>query len=89
LPGDNNVRIIMEEFVENLSLFLQGFFDTEQPEVVIIGGNIAKAHHFFLDELKIRMRSKLENCSLKIAALGEDAALMGASRMFIFDSMEK
>lgn len=73
---------IFEEYADNLSLFLLPFLLKEQPEVIILGGNIAKAQHLFLDKLKSRLRSSGLDPVFKLAELNEDAALVGAAASF-------
>ncbi|WPV00679.1 ROK family protein [Mucilaginibacter sp. cycad4] len=76
------VRTIFDEFTANLSLFLNDIVLAEKPDVIVIGGNIAKASGMFLDELTSRLTSHSESLQIKLALLGEDAALMGAAAGF-------
>lgn len=76
------VRNIFDEFAVNLSLFLRDIIQTEGPDVIVIGGNIAKASGMFLDELTSRLTAYAESLKIKLALLGEDAALMGAAAAF-------
>lgn len=73
---------IFDEFTVNLSSFLKDFILDEKPEVLVIGGNIAKASGTFLDELTSRLTSDSKNLKIKLAQLGEDAALMGVAAGF-------
>lgn len=73
LASKENLAIIFEEFGTNLSHFLQIQIDEYTPEEIIIGGNITKAASHFLPILK-----QLP-VPVKIAALGEDSALLGAA----------
>jgi glucokinase len=76
------VEGIFDEFTVNLSSFLKDFILAEKPEVLVIGGNIAKASRMFLDELANRLIFHAANLKIKLAQLGEDAALMGAAAGF-------
>ena len=76
------VRNIFDEFTFNLSLFLRDIIQTKRPDVIVIGGNIAKASGMFLDELTARLTAYAESLKIKLALLGEDAALMGAAAAF-------
>lgn len=76
------VRNIFDEFTVNLSLFLRNIIQTEAPDVIVIGGNIAKASGMFVDELTSRLTAYAESLKIKLALLGEDAALMGAAAAF-------
>jgi glucokinase len=48
---------IFDEFTVNLSSFLKDLILVERPEVLVIGGNIAKASGMFLDEFTSRLTS--------------------------------
>ncbi|WEA00521.1 ROK family protein [Mucilaginibacter sp. SJ] len=76
------VMNIFDEFTVNLSLFLRDIIQTEAPDVIVIGGNIAKASGMFVDELISRLTAYAESLKIKLALLGEDAALMGAAAAF-------
>ncbi len=76
------VMNIFDEFTVNLSLFLRDVIQTEAPDVIVIGGNIAKASGMFADELISRLTAYAESLKIKLALLGEDAALMGAAAAF-------
>lgn len=73
---------IFNEFTVNLSSFLKDVILAKKPEVLVIGGNIAKASGMFLDEFTSRLTSDSKNLKIKLAQLGEDAALMGAAAGF-------
>ncbi|MBE9601530.1 ROK family protein [Pedobacter sp. MC2016-24] len=73
------VKTIFAEFSSNLSVFLASFIQSEQPEVVVIGGNIAKTHPLFLDEVKYKLSQYGLTTPLKIAELWESGALLGAA----------
>ncbi|MNX26408.1 Fructokinase [compost metagenome] len=73
------VKTVFAEFSLNLSTFLASFIQTEQPEVVVIGGNIAKTHTLFLDDVKNHLQQHGLATPLKIAELWEAGALLGAA----------
>lgn len=73
------VEMIFEEFSQNLSSFINVISKTENPEVVIIGGNIVKANSMFWDRLESLIAKENKYVVVKKTLLGEDAALMGAS----------
>jgi glucokinase len=76
------VQGIFDEFTANLSLFLKDVVLAEKPDVLVIGGNIAKASDLFLNGLSNRLITDAESLKMKLALLGEDAALMGAAAGF-------
>lgn len=77
-PGAAIVSGILEEFYHNLALFLKSFIATENPDVVIIGGNIAEAYDLFYPPVRKLLDGHCGNAVFKKAQLGEDAALVGA-----------
>jgi glucokinase len=81
-PNSSNDSIkeqIFGEFGQNLADFLREYIANEQPESVVIGGNISNSFDLFSKSLI----KGLENLSFKTkiqkATLGEEAALMGAA----------
>lgn len=75
---DSFAKTIFLEFSVNLALFLNSFIEKYQPEVVVIGGNIAKSMEFFLPELKKHLSPTAALVPINQAQLWEDAALIGA-----------
>lgn len=68
---------IFEEFSNNLSIFLNDFIAQEQPQVVVIGGNIAKTWNHFIDLLNAKITDK--TVAIRQSEMWEDAALVGAA----------
>ncbi len=55
------VRNIFTEFGSNLAEYFNGLFKTNQPDLLLIGGNIAKARHLFEEQF-----NKKYSCDAKI-----------------------
>lgn len=72
------VQQIFDEFGENLARFLEQFIAIYQPEVVVLGGNIAKSFQYFEAILSLIIKQKYPEVLIKTAELGEEAALFGA-----------
>jgi len=68
---------LFEEFGENLALFLNDFIADENPDVIVIGGNIAKTWDHFIPVVLKHLDNK--NVVLKQSEMWEDAALVGAA----------
>lgn len=68
---------IFEEFSDNLSIFLNDLIAQEQPQVVVIGGNIAKTWEHFIDALTHKINDK--SVVIRQSEMWEDAALVGAA----------
>ncbi|MHA6247025.1 ROK family protein [Pontibacter sp. CAU 1760] len=79
IDTDPNASVVMQEFEQNLSDFLLNFITKESPDVVVIGGNISKAHKLFLPGVKDILQQNNVSTALVIATLGEAAALIGAT----------
>ncbi|TKC12819.1 ROK family protein [Pedobacter polaris] len=76
---DLRVKRIFNEFGHNLGDFLTDFVASTQPEVVVLGGNIAKSFKLFKGALFANIQNRFPNIKIKVALLGEEAALMGAA----------
>lgn len=75
-----HVNLVFEEFSKNLDLFLYRLEQMgESYDCVILGGNIANAHRFFLQQLKALLELRSVNIPVLISGLGENAALIGAA----------
>lgn len=79
LASDDQAIIdaLFEEFSINLASFLNTFIAEEHPEVVVIGGNIAKTWDHFIPVVLKHLEDK--KVVLKQSAMWEDAALVGAA----------
>jgi glucokinase len=79
IPTDPRIKDIFNEFGANLAAFLTPFIKENNPEVVVIGGNIAKACDWFLSKVEKDLEAQGITIPLRIARLGEDAHIMGAA----------
>lgn len=78
-PAEPLVQETFRDFGKDLALFLTSFILAEQPEVVVIGGNIAKAWDLFMPETCRHLSGLAPQVALRPALLGETAAMMGAA----------
>lgn len=69
-------------FGHNLGNVLVKRYNRQNPEVVVIGGNIAKAWAAFIPSAIKALEQAGKTIELKPAQLGEDAALIGASYLW-------
>lgn len=72
-------RQIFAEFGKHLGEFLIPHLEQEQPDAIVLGGNIANAHSFFMPALLEQLNAASRPAVIKIAELKEDAALIGAA----------
>lgn len=70
---------LFEEFGNNLSDFSAFFIEKDEPEVVVLGGNIANAIALFAPALENGLAKRAIRIPVKKALLAEDAALIGAA----------
>jgi glucokinase len=76
---EDQVRTIFAEFGQALGFFLAEFIRMDQPEVIVLGGNIAQAAGLFLPETEKVLALQSQKVPLKMATLGEEASLIGAA----------
>lgn len=70
-------------FNDHLANFLQYFITNENPDVLVIGGNIANAWNLFIPEVSAKLETTVEKMPVIVKALlAEDAALIGGACCF-------
>ncbi|RFS22001.1 ROK family protein [Chitinophaga silvatica] len=79
---DPKVQQVFDEFAVNLADFLISFIETEKPEAIVIGGNIANASAYFFPNLNKALQAAGFNIPVQAAILGESAALIGAASLW-------
>ncbi|GAA4318624.1 hypothetical protein GCM10023149_16800 [Mucilaginibacter gynuensis] len=79
---DSTVREIFSEFAHNLAQFISLFVNDTNPEIIVLGGNIANAHALFFHYLNIYLKTNKINIPVKRAQLNEEAAIVGAASCF-------
>lgn len=79
---DDRIAALFHEFAVNLATFLGNFVREEQPEIVVIGGNIANASDLFFPLLKEELKKQDIDIPAVTATLGEAAALIGAASLW-------
>jgi len=78
IAADNSTaRELFKEFGDNMGTFLKAPLQLNDPEALILCGNIAKASSYFLPNLKKHLST-----NIKLAVLGELAPLIGAAVLF-------
>jgi len=78
---DSVIEQLFEEFSTNLAAFLNDFIASENPQVLVIGGNIAKTWDHFINKLHEKLVNK--TVVIKQSEMWEDAALVGAACTWI------
>jgi len=77
-PTEIQTRMF-EEYADSLSEFIVKYVDHYKPEVLVIGGNIAKAYPHFEQRFIQNLTKNNINLQVKISAIFEDAAILGAA----------
>jgi len=72
---------LFDEFSTNLATFLNDFIADEKPEVLVIGGNIARTWDYFINLLQDKIEDK--SVVIRQSQMWEDAALVGAACTWI------
>jgi glucokinase len=72
-------RAVFKKFADNLCAFLQEFIKNNQPEIVVIGGNITKSSTRFMPHLLACLNKQNITVPIRITKLGELAPLIGAA----------
>jgi glucokinase len=83
MPSDPGIQMIFDEFAENLSNFLTNFIQEENPNVVVMGGNIAQADIYFLPSVIRNLQQNNINVPIRKSTLGEHATLLGSAALWI------
>ncbi|MBO9728852.1 MAG: ROK family protein [Chitinophaga sp.] len=79
---DDSIQGLFDEFAVNLATLLADFVQAEQPEVIVIGGNIANAADLFFPLLITTLQQHNIHIPVVTATLGEAAALIGAASLW-------
>ncbi|EHQ25772.1 ROK family protein [Mucilaginibacter paludis] len=72
-------RAVFRKFGDNVSVFLKAFIERENPEMIVLGGNISKAYARFLPHLTNNLKKQGINIPIRVTKLGELAPLLGAA----------
>ncbi len=79
-PDNSEIQpFIFKEFATHLNDFIGEFILLFHPEVIVIGGNIARSFGLFETHINDFLRSHAPGIKLIHATLGEEAAIIGAA----------
>ncbi len=79
------MKALWKEYGENLGIALAGYVNVLEPEVIVIGGGIAKAWNLFAPQMKKTARSLMvsplarKQTKILQAGFGTDAGAIGAA----------
>lgn len=77
-PEDIQTRIF-NDYAASFAEFIVRYVKNYDPEVLVIGGNIAKVYPYFKKRLDQHLAEHKINLPIKISAIFEDAAILGAA----------
>ncbi|MEO6916731.1 MAG: ROK family protein [Chitinophagaceae bacterium] len=89
LEDNAHVQPLFTEFGISLGEFLLEFLALSNTEIIVIGGNISKSFSLFEKTLMETIHRKNPSVQVKIARLGEEAALLGAASHTMLSSPER
>jgi glucokinase len=82
-PDNRAVRQVFSEYGSRLADFIFPLYSQFEADVLILGGNIARAGVYFLPSMQESLAQKEIPVSVEITTLHENAALAGAAFQFI------
>ena len=78
-PG---IQSLFSEFGKNLGEVLYNYLQKHSCDTIVIGGNISNAWELFIPETKTFLTRLSKKITIKKAALGEEATLIGAASLW-------
>lgn len=79
---------VFHSFAKNFAGFISRYILEEKPDLIVIGGNIAKGQRLFLPQLKEHLSACIDPARCVIGQLDEDAALIGAAFTFEMNELK-
>lgn len=79
LNDDPSVSRIYQEFGTTLGTFLTHCALEYKPKAIVLGGNISKSPELYLEQTKAALADAGFSLPIKLATLGEEAALIGSA----------
>ncbi len=83
--GDKSALKIFKEYGKNLGIGLSNIINFLDPEIIVIGGGISKAHKFFLAETKREIQKRVisplskKNVKIRISKFRDFTGAVGAA----------
>ncbi len=74
--NEDKIEDIKEEYINDIVLGLSILIKKFNPDLIVLGGGFARYDYLFLDKIKDKLN---ENVHIKVAELGNDAGIIGAS----------
>jgi glucokinase len=82
IKDEPTILRIFDEFSDNLTSFLITFIRNENPNLIVLGGNIAQAGQYFLPTVIQKLQNNNIHIPIKKSELGESATLLGSAYLW-------
>jgi glucokinase len=79
---DEHIVSIFKEFSHNFCEFMFSYLKDFEAELIIIGGNIAKSHSLFLDQIIKNWQEMGMNIPISIINKTDEASIVGSAYLF-------
>ena len=85
--GDRYAKKIWQETGEYIGIVLAGIVNVLNPQLIVIGGGIAKAGDLLMNSIRATVKRRAmpvarEKVQIKFSKLGNDAGVLGAAALF-------
>lgn len=77
------VKSIFKDFTSNLGMLIKQFVEMEQPEIIILGGDITIASSKFLPDLRKNLELEEVNIPIHVSSMGDRSLIFGAGSSWI------
>lgn len=83
----DKITDIIDEYVSDLAIGISNLINIFEPDCIVIGGGFARYDYMLLDKLKDKivnsnlLFNKRNSIEIKVAKLGNDAGIIGASQL--------
>lgn len=90
VPYDNNIRDIVESWIDDISDGLVSLVHIFNPQIILIGGAVSEQKELFIDKVSKKVKEKVmlnfaKNLEIKGAKLKNDAGVVGALYNYLKD----
>lgn len=87
LKEDKTATLVLNKFIQYLSVGIANMINIFQPDILCIGGGISKSGHLFIEPLiecvnqQVYTRNSSKQTKIVIATLDNDAGIIGAAHL--------
>lgn len=81
--SSNTVKTVFKEFAHNLAAFTAGFIKSENPQIIVLSGDISRVSECFLAAYKTQLSKLGYETPVCISKLNSDAVLIGVATSWL------